>query len=126
VRDCNQRAFVARMRASACAGSIDGSNAIGTIPACAPGSVYVSRSTRQSGICDGRHQWVCAVFNVETTIAGVFRERIQRGAFAAAIRHGDIRGAFNHSADHVLGRTTSGTLRLEEDDKGLRYSITGN
>lgn len=50
-------------------------------------------------------------------------ERIQRGAFTRAIRDGDdCRALFNHNSDHVLGRTTNGTLRLEEDEKGLKYS----
>jgi HK97 family phage prohead protease len=67
-----------------------------------------------------------ALFDVETIIAGLFRERIQRGSFAAALRRDDVRGAFNHSPDHVLGRMKAGTLQLAEDAKGLRYTITVN
>jgi hypothetical protein len=51
-----------------------------------------------------------AVFNEETVIAGLFRERIQRGAFAATIRRDDIRAAFNYSPDHILGRTASACI----------------
>ena len=29
----------------------------------------------------------------------------------------------DHNRDHVLGRTTAGTLRLREDDHGLRVEI---
>jgi uncharacterized protein len=68
-----------------------------------------------------------AVFDVETVIAGLFRKKIRRGAFAGALRDkSDVRGAFNHLPDHILGRTTAGTLKLAEDSKGLRYTITVN
>jgi HK97 family phage prohead protease len=30
---------------------------------------------------------------------------------------------YNHNADQVLGRVGSGTLRLEEDDTGLRFEL---
>ncbi len=62
-----------------------------------------------------------ALFNVETVIAGLFREKIAPGAFRAAIRRDDVRCLFNHSSALVLGRTKAGTLRLSEDAKGLRY-----
>ncbi len=46
------------------------------------------------------------------------------GAFSRALeRKDDCRGLFNHDPNHVLGRASSGTLRLEQDGKGLRYEI---
>ena len=63
-----------------------------------------------------------AVFNTETDIGGYFRERIAPGAFAEAIK-GDVRALFDHDSAHVLGRTKSGTLRLEEDERGLKIEI---
>ncbi|MDE1161921.1 MAG: HK97 family phage prohead protease [Acidobacteriaceae bacterium] len=35
----------------------------------------------------------------------------------------DVRGLWNHNPDHVLGRTTSGTLTLALDARGLSYVI---
>src|SRR5262249_31979044 len=49
-------------------------------------------------------------------------EQIAPGAFDRALKdQDDVRALFNHNADYVLGRTASGTLRMTEDDKGLRY-----
>jgi HK97 family phage prohead protease len=64
-----------------------------------------------------------AVFGSATEIAGLFREQIAPGAFAEAVKRDDVRALFNHDANFVLGRSTSGTLRLIEDDKGLRYDV---
>ncbi|MGH1274439.1 HK97 family phage prohead protease [Bacillus cereus] len=65
-----------------------------------------------------------AVFNSKTTIGGWFDEVIVPGAFTRSLsENGDIRALFNHNWDNVLGRTKSGTLRLEEDEKGLKFEI---
>ena len=64
-----------------------------------------------------------ALFNSETEIAGMFRERINPGAFTDAVGRDDVRALFNHDANFVLGRTTSGTLTLSEDEAGLRYDV---
>lgn len=45
-------------------------------------------------------------------------ESIRAGAFTESI-NGDIRALYNHNTDVILGRTTSGTLELRQDDKGL-------
>lgn len=50
------------------------------------------------------------------------REKFRRGAFADLLNGANVVCLYNHDCDHVLGRTTSGTLALEEDDVGLRYS----
>ena len=67
-----------------------------------------------------------AVYDTETTIAGMFRERIAPGAFDEAIPRDDVRALFNHDPNLVLGRTVSGTLALGSDDTGLTYEIQLN
>ena len=52
-----------------------------------------------------------------------FRERIMPGAFDAAITRDDVYAAVNHDPSQLLGRNTSGTLRLSVDPAGLRYEI---
>ena len=67
-----------------------------------------------------------AVFDTETVIGGKdwgFREKIAKGAFADALKISDVRALFNHEEDHVLGRLKAGTLRLAEDDRGLKVEI---
>jgi len=65
------------------------------------------------------------VFDTETDIAGIFRERIARGAFADAITKAsaDVHALFNHDPNLVLGRMKAGTLRMVEDEKGLSVEI---
>lgn len=51
-------------------------------------------------------------------------ERVDAKAFDKALQRGDdVRALFNHEPDHLLGRSTSGTLRLAVDGDGLRYEI---
>ena len=64
------------------------------------------------------------VFNSLSENLGGFREVIAPGAGADVLAGTpDIRGLFNHNPDLVLGRTTAGTMSVEEDDTGSRYLI---
>ena len=67
-----------------------------------------------------------AVFNSRSSNLGGFREEVSPGAFRKTLQEADVRALFNHEPDHLLGRTANGTLRLEEDNKGLRYEIDIN
>jgi len=64
-----------------------------------------------------------AVFNRKTELFDGYYEEVAPGAFANAIKRDDVRALWNHNADYVLGRMKSGTLKLSEDDKGLRYEV---
>lgn len=52
-----------------------------------------------------------------------FREQFQRGAFADSLENDDQRFLWSHDVSKVLGRTKNGTLRLFEDDVGLRFEL---
>lgn len=65
-----------------------------------------------------------AVFNSLSQDLGGFREVIRRGAFQSTIAGGaDVRFLINHDG-LPLARTKSGTLRLAEDDRGLRIDAS--
>lgn len=73
---------------------------------------------------DGKRTLVgyAAVWNSDTTIGDYFVERIAPGAFSKAIG-GDILALYDHDMGRVLGRTRSKTLRLSEDNHGLKVEI---
>jgi HK97 family phage prohead protease len=56
-------------------------------------------------------------------IGGFFREKVRAGAFTDSLKKNNIRALWNHNSDHVLGSTKAGTLRLTEDEKGLRFEV---
>jgi len=65
-----------------------------------------------------------ARFDMPTKIGGTngFIEVIRRGAFARCIRERqDVRCLLNHDPNHIVGRTTNGTLTLAEDERGLKF-----
>ena len=64
-----------------------------------------------------------ATFNDPTAIGG-FTERIAPGAFSRSLASGrDVLALLDHRADVLLGRTRSGSLKLSEDAKGLRFEL---
>jgi len=76
----------------------------------------------QKGHIDGH----AAVFNQEFVLWEDSRERVveivKPGAFQRALdEQQDVRALFNHDPNNLLGRTTSGTLELEEDQTGLFF-----
>ena len=57
---------------------------------------------------------------------GGFREMISPGAFRESLADDDIRCLYNHNPDIVLGRKSTGTLRLTESDRGVDYDVDIN
>jgi uncharacterized protein len=54
---------------------------------------------------------------------GAFREKIAPGAFQRSLASDrDVVCLYNHDNSMLLGRKSAGTLTLEEDGKGLRFS----
>lgn len=52
-----------------------------------------------------------------------FREKVKVGAFKESLAKDNVRALWNHNTDLVLGSTRNGTLRLEEDKKGLKFEV---
>jgi HK97 family phage prohead protease len=65
-----------------------------------------------------------AVFNSLSSDLGGFKERISPGAFRTSVAgSADVRALVDHDPSKLLGRTSSGTLRIAEDEHGLRVEI---
>jgi hypothetical protein len=64
-----------------------------------------------------------AVFNTLTDIWW-YREQVAPGAFKKTLKTSDTRALFNHDSNFILGRNKSGTLKMEEDEKGLAVEIS--
>jgi HK97 family phage prohead protease len=63
------------------------------------------------------------VWNRYSQNLGGFVEQVAPGACSRAIVEDDIRGLKNHDPSLLLGRNKSGTMRLFEDNVGLRFEI---
>lgn len=65
------------------------------------------------------------LFDVESRDLGGFKEVIERNALDGVIENSDILALYNHNENNVLARATNGngTLSLDVDEKGLRYSF---
>ena len=63
-----------------------------------------------------------AVYGPLSEDLGGYRERIAPGAFAD-VMDADVRALLNHDPNEVLGRTKSGTLRLFDEQRGLRFEL---
>lgn len=66
-----------------------------------------------------------AVFNSRSQDLGGFVEEIAEGAFDNALKDGvsDIRALIDHNPSLILARTSSGTLKVYPDEKGLAYEF---
>jgi len=63
-------------------------------------------------------------WNSEALIAGQFIERFERGAFTESLRQNEALFLYHHNSGDIMGRTTNGTMMVEEDDIGLRYEVS--
>lgn len=65
-----------------------------------------------------------AVFDSPSQDLGGFVEIIKPGAFSRSLNNPEkILALYDHDTRSILGKVESGTLKLSEDNKGLRYEI---
>ena len=82
------------------------------------------RSGQSLQASQGRLIGYAAVFDALSLDLGGFREIVKPGAFKRSLADSShVRALYNHNADQVLGRVGSRSLRLQEDDKGLRFEL---
>jgi len=63
-----------------------------------------------------------AVYNSDSEWMGGFYEQIEAGAFDGVMDN-DVRAYLNHDENLLLGRVSSGTLRIGTDKRGLFYEV---
>jgi len=89
----------------------------------ASGQTIEHRRAAELAVAPGRKlAGYAAVFGQEIRVSG-FTEVIHSGAFKGALVGRDILALVDHDPARLLARTKSGTLRLEEDTKGLRFEL---
>ena len=87
----------------------------------------IGASELRANIADGIPATIegyAAVFNQWSEDIGGFQEIILPGAFKKALDNGDdVRALINHDMNMILGRRSTGTLELWEDEVGLKVKI---
>jgi len=94
-----------------------------------PADVAELRAEEETDENGGRRMFlsgIAAPFESLSHDLGGFRERIKRGAFQRSLENGrDVLCFPDHldRATSILGRTASGTLKLSQNDTGLRFRV---
>lgn len=99
----------------------------------------VQRCMDCKGTCGGKNKdkpvskivGYAATFGTRSQDLGGFVETIRPGAFKGVLKRAasgdpahDVVALWNHDPNLLLGRLSAGTLKLFEDERGLRYEIT--
>jgi HK97 family phage prohead protease len=79
-------------------------------------------TTQRADVTGNTIRGYAAVFNSPSEDLGGFIEYIAPGAFDS-VMNDDVRGFYNHDWNYLLGRVSSGTLRIFVDEVGLGYEI---
>lgn len=70
---------------------------------------------------DGQYiEGYALIFDSWSEDLGGFRESIDKDALKDT-DFSDVRALFNHNADHIIARSSTGTLTLDVDDVGLKF-----
>jgi HK97 family phage prohead protease len=87
---------------------------------------YAAKELRASGSGSERKiSGYAAKFNNMSSDLGGFREMLKPGCFTRTLSLGaDVRMLLDHEPSKILGRTKAGTLKLTQDNVGLRFDCT--
>ncbi|WP_413693949.1 HK97 family phage prohead protease [Psychromonas sp. KJ10-2] len=82
------------------------------------------RSSKIINSDTGKLKGSAVVYGSQSQDLGGFVEVIEQGAFSQhLITQPDIRALYEHDGKELLGRTTSGTLLVNEDSQGVHVEI---
>lgn len=86
--------------------------------------LYIEDAEMRATTQDGKRyiSGLAVVFNSRSVNLGGFTEIIDERALDEADMT-DVVALFNHDPNHVLGRSSSGTLKLKKTSRGLEYTI---
>lgn len=84
---------------------------------CTAGNIELRDATEES---EHLIEGYALKFDTWSENLGGFKETITRKALENT-DFSDVRALFNHNADHVLARSSAGTLHLDVDDIGLKF-----
>ncbi|WP_416487387.1 HK97 family phage prohead protease [Brachyspira hyodysenteriae] len=85
--------------------------------------INIQKSTEEEPLKLRGYAIVCNSLS-EPLYGDLFRERINRGAFTKSLLENDQVCLWGHDTRYVLGRKSSGTLILREDEKGLYFEVS--
>jgi hypothetical protein len=92
-------------------------------PARYPDGMETRFAAECRAVAGRRLEGYAAVFDSPAQI-GAFVERVAPGAFTATLAaRKDVRALVDHIDTQLLARTSSGTLQLAQDSRGLHFSI---
>lgn len=66
-------------------------------------------------------QGYACLFDNVTSIGGYWQERFAKGAWSKSLGERDVVALHSHDDGRPMGRKSRDTLRIEEDDTGLRF-----
>ena len=87
--------------------------------------VFDGKEIRAEEDSDGRSLvGYAAVFDAWSVDLGGFVERVKKGTFASSLSGSrDVKALWSHESHLVLGSTRNGTLKMEEDEIGLKFRV---
>lgn len=104
-------------------GAVDG-RPVGELLRAQPGLLQRAIVSLESTITGSRFEGYAAVFGQISDRTGEdWREQFDAGSFDDVIAEGLTAALWNHNPDLLLGRQSSGTLRLSADSGGLSYDL---
>lgn len=68
-------------------------------------------------------EWYPIVYNSLSEELWGFREMVLPGSLTKTLQEADVRALFNHDPNYVMGRSSAGTLELNDTERGLQARV---